>query len=169
MKSYRKVLLVVLSITVSGCAYLGDQNSTMVTKPAKRPMAIGDISPQQLLSNYPAFNEEFKAFSLSNEETELVRAWPVNLRVDAYFGTWCHDSVREVPRLLKALSTQVDINLIGLDYSKSEPLGRELQVNIKFTPTFVVYLNNAVIGRIVEQPKVSLVLDIDDLIKKEAG
>lgn len=166
MKSYINILLVVFSLTVSGCADLGGHKSTMVTKPA---MAIGDITSQQLLSDYPLFDEEFKAFSLPNKETEIVRTWPANVRVDAYFGTWCHDSIREVPRLLKGLNTKVEINLIGLDYAKSEPLGREIKANIKFTPTFIVYLNNTVIGQIVERPKVSLVVDIDDLIKKEAG
>ncbi|GHE81621.1 hypothetical protein GCM10011501_07360 [Thalassotalea profundi] len=131
-------------------------------------MATGDITVKQLLSTYHTFNEEYEMFTLSNKDADLVKSWPKNMRVEVFFGTWCHDSEREVPRLLKAMNDDVAIKLIALDYEKTEPLGRAVEAEIQFTPTFLIFLDNKLIGKIVERPSVSLVEDINILIKKEA-
>ena len=161
MSNYSKVLFFTFIVGISGCACFGENN--------KPEIAFGDITAQQLLLTYSGFNEEYKAFSLSKTDADLVMSWPENLRVEIFFGTWCHDSVREVPRLLKALDNKVAIKLIALDYLKSEPLGRAMEADVKFTPTFIIYLDNKVIGKIVERPNVSLVEDINSFIEKEAG
>ncbi|XQW85715.1 thioredoxin [Thalassotalea piscium] len=163
MKNRVKILLVVLGLTVSSCACFGGQ------KHVKPAMAIGDVSSEQLLSNYIEFGDEYERFSTSDAELAIVKTWPKNLKIEAFFGSWCHDSEREVPRLIKSLDNKVNLQLIGLDYLKSEPLGRALKANVQFTPTFVLYLDNKEIGRIIERPEVSLVADIDSLIKKEAN
>lgn len=154
-----KYVIVVLSLIISACS---SNNETYSAKPK---MAIGTISVDQLLSRYNAFNQEFERFQLSEIEKKTVHSWPDKVKVDVFFGTWCHDSEREVPRLLKALSNKVALNLIALDYSKSEPLARAAAANINFTPTFVVYYKDKVIGRIIERPNISLVADIDLIIK----
>lgn len=154
-----KVFLIALSFTTNSFASVEEQSANKPT------MAIGNINSEQLLSTYTDFSQEFEAFSVSEAEMKQVAAWPNTVTIDVFFGSWCHDSVREVPRLLKAVNKQVKVNLIGLDYLKSEPLGRALQAEIKFTPTFIVYLNNKELGRIVERPTGSLVTDIDNLIK----
>ncbi|WP_189376750.1 thioredoxin family protein [Thalassotalea profundi] len=162
MKTYIKTLLIVLCLTISGCACFGGQQRVIP------PMATGDITVKQLLSTYHTFNEEYEMFTLSNKDADLVKSWPKNMRVEVFFGTWCHDSEREVPRLLKAMNDDVAIKLIALDYEKTEPLGRAVEAEIQFTPTFLIFLDNKLIGKIVERPSVSLVEDINILIKKEA-
>ena len=63
--------------------------------------AVGVISEDKLLNNYSDFNQNFEAFSISEQEREIIAQWPETLKIDVYFGTWCHDSEREVPKLLK--------------------------------------------------------------------
>ena len=65
--------------------------------------ALGVISESQLLSGFTGFNEKFQAFSISDQEQKIIAQWPKALQIDVYFGTWCHDSEREVPKLLKLL------------------------------------------------------------------
>ena len=65
--------------------------------------ALGVISESQLLSGYDIFNEKFQTFSISEEDKDIIAQWPETLQIDVYFGTWCHDSEREVPKLLKLL------------------------------------------------------------------
>ena len=46
------------------------------------------------------------------------------------------------------------------DLNKDDPQNLARSNNIKYTPTFVVYLGDKKIGRIIERPIVSLVDDI---------
>ena len=76
------------------------------------------------------------------------------------FGTWCHDSQREIPKLLRILEDinlkPEKISLIGLDYDKNEPLNRGEMLGVKRTPTIIFYKDEIEIGRIEETPKIML-------------
>jgi thiol-disulfide isomerase/thioredoxin len=87
-----------------------------------------------------------------------------DIEIYVLFGTWCHDSQREVPRLLQLLNSlniqENYIHLIGLNFLKNEPQDRGKSFQIKKTPTFVFLRNQKEIGRIVEMPEVSLEADL---------
>ncbi len=123
--------------------------------------AVGDISIKTLLET----NEDFQTNYQKYQPGNLLD--PVLFRdIDIYvlFGTWCHDSQREVPRLLRILNTldipDNQIHLIGLNFTKNEPKDRGRDFKIKKTPTFVFLRNQKEIGRIVEMPKISLEADL---------
>ncbi|NQY65628.1 MAG: thioredoxin family protein [Alteromonadaceae bacterium] len=158
MKKYVFSLIgLLLSITLFACADSNDNVEQLV---------VGEIQKSQLLEQYELFSDNYKRFELSAAHTSQIEQWPGNLKIDVYFGTWCHDSEREVPRLLKALQNfkHVNMNLIALGYDKNDPQGRAKKVGIKYTPTFIVYLTGQEIGRIIERPKNSLVDDITTMI-----
>lgn len=128
---------------------------------------VGSTSTDSLLAFSDKFSANYQAFDVTDTDKHKVQQWPRNLHIDAYFGTWCHDSEREIPKLLKlaALSPQTNINLVALDVNKREPKGRAKQQSVKYTPTIIVYLHNKEIGRIIERPKVSIAQDIDEMLK----
>lgn len=130
-------------------------------------ITAGDVSIQQLLSHYPVFEKNYQAYFITEIQQNIIKKWPKNLSIQVYFGSWCHDSEREVPRLLKIVADQphIQVNLIALDYQKSEPKRRASANQVKYTPTFVVYQNNQEIGRIIERPQVSLIADINNFIQ----
>ena len=86
------------------------------------------------------------------------------------FGTWCHDSKREVPRMLRILDlagvSLEQISLIGVDINKEEPKGREKIYNLKNTPTLIFLKNGEEVGRIIERPKISLEADLISLMTR---
>lgn len=134
---------------------------------AKQPsFALGEISKTNLLTTYQSFSTPYEQFTVSTEEQLLIKQWPSNIHIEVFFGTWCHDSQREVPRLLKLLSytPTVDHQLIALDYQKSDPKDLAKNKGIKYTPTIILYKNNKEIGRVIERPTNSLVLDINEMI-----
>lgn len=156
----RKSALILLSLiigTLSACAN---------THVEQASMAVGEVSQEQLLTTHKSFQKGYQAVNLSASDLASVNTWPGNLHVDVYFGTWCHDSQREVPRFLKLLTESKNLSnrLIALDYQKSEPSGSAKSHAIKYTPTFVVYQNDKEIGRIVERPKVSIAADISAML-----
>ena len=122
-------------------------------------LLVGDIGAQQLFDAHPRFAEGYDAF-----EAESL-AVPENVSVLLFFGTWCHDSEREVPRLLKLLETaglsEDKLKLIALDYRKREPEGRATKFNVRYTPTAIFIRDGEEVGRIVERPNLSLYEDIN--------
>ena len=101
--------------------------------------------------------------------TAGIDGLPADLKVKILFGTWCHDSEREVPRMLKLLAAsgvkEENISLISLDIRKEEPEGRAKALEVRFTPTFVFFSEGAELGRIIERPVVDLTHDLTALVK----
>ncbi|PCI60353.1 MAG: thioredoxin [Gammaproteobacteria bacterium] len=154
----KKILLTLLTLTALNSCVTTNQ----ITK-----IPVGKMQQVELLNHYEIFSAGYKSYTLSVEQSNIVKAWPENVSIDIYFGTWCHDSQREVPKLLKALqvNSKIKTTLIALDGHKTDPLGLAKNNAVKFTPTFVIFINNQEIGRIVERPKVNLIADIDEIIK----
>ena len=149
----------IFSVLFSGCAHTIDSSD----------YALGEVNSQQLLLEYESFSTSYQEFEVKEEQNEQVKQWPSNLKIDVYFATWCPDSQREVPRLLKALeaNSQIEVMLLALDFKKSEPEGRAKLADIKYTPTFVVSLAGKEIGRIIERPEESLVDDISAMFNQK--
>ena len=122
---------------------------------------IGDISQAELLARHEVFKRNYDAYEVPAVIDEL----PADLEVKILFGTWCHDSEREVPRMLKLLAAsgvkEENISLISLDIRKEEPEGRAKALGVRFTPTFVFLSDGQELGRIVERPTTSL---LDDMV-----
>ena len=121
---------------------------------------LGDISQAELLERHEVFKRNYDAY----EVTAGIDGLPADLKVKILFGTWCHDSEREVPRMLKLLAAsgvkEEKISLISLDIRKEEPEGRARALDVRFTPTFIFFIGGTELGRIVEQPSKSLLEDI---------
>jgi thiol-disulfide isomerase/thioredoxin len=75
-------------------------------------------------------------------------------------GTWCHDSKREVPRVIKlfnllALENE-RIKIVALNKQKKGYFKNYKSFNIKRTPTIIFFKNGKEIGRIIERPSESI-------------
>ena len=117
------------------------------------PYAVGDISIKTLFENHEGFQDNYEEYQPGNLlDPALFRG----VEIYMLFGTWCHDSKREVPRLLSLLNKldvpENQINLIGLNFMKNDSQDRGKKFQIKKTPTFVFLKNQKEIGRIVEMP-----------------
>lgn len=91
-----------------------------------------------------------------------------NISIDIFFGTWCGDSKREVPRFLKLLSDisfpDKRIKLVALgggdSLTKQSPQHEESGKGIFRVPTFIIYRKGVEINRINEFPVFSLEKDL---------
>ena len=121
---------------------------------------IGDISHAELLERHEVFKRNYDAY----EVPAGIDGLPADLEVKILFGTWCHDSEREVPRMLKLLAAsgvrEESISLIALDIRKEEPQGRAKALRVDYTPTFIFFIDGREQTRIVERPTKSLEKDL---------
>lgn len=88
--------------------------------------------------------------------------------IQIFLGTWCGDSRREVPRMLKLLAAasfdsgkleMVFVNNTPEQYKKS-PGHEEQGKNIVRVPTLIVYKGKTEMGRFIEYPKESIEKDL---------
>lgn len=95
--------------------------------------------------------------------------------MEIFMGSWCGDTRREVPRMLKILQVaQMDTNNIKLIFVDNSTVTYKQSIeqehtnkNIHHVPTFIVY-DNKEIGRIVETPLESFEKDLITILSKTA-
>lgn len=143
-------------------------NTTMASE-EQVPDHIGKISAEHLLSTYPEFAKEYANFDPSAAQLRDIQSL-ADKEVVTLFGTWCHDSEREVPRLLKMLelgNVQVkQLTLVAVSRQKDDPEGYSEKYELKFTPTIVISDAGNEVARVIERPKGSLAEDIANQINR---
>ena len=132
-----------------------------------RKNILGDTTTDILFKQYPIFKSKYKSYEVNTMyDLSIIR----DMDFVIMFGTWCHDSKREVPRMLRILDSAgvrtEQISLIGVDTNKEEPKGQEKTYNLRNTPTLILLKNGEEVGRIIERPNVSLDAELISLMTR---
>lgn len=139
------------------------------------PMLVGAISRADLekepFSEW--FSRRYEGYAPALSVLGELRPRLADVSVEAYFGTWCGDSKRQVPGLLRILSDagfdESRLSLYGLSDRllefKQAPGRPEAKRRVHRTPTFVVLRDGRELGRIVETPEATLEVDILNILK----
>lgn len=137
-------------------------SNTLYASDNDLPDHIGRISAAELLAGYPEFASEYANYQPTASELTKIEVL-AGKNVTVLFGTWCHDSEREVPRLLKLLDeAQVnlgELTLYGVSRKKDDPDGYSEKYELRYTPTLLVHDQGTEIARIIERPKENLSAD----------
>jgi thiol-disulfide isomerase/thioredoxin len=149
------------------------------TIPAIKEKNLYGIVHQDSLLQDP-FKKWFKPnYTDYHPNAELMAALKkLNLKdvtVKIFFGSWCGDSKREVPRFYKVMDSMgfntKNIQLIALGNSdslnKKSPTGEEKGLGIFRVPVFIFLKNGKEINRINEYPAFSLEKDIEQILNKK--
>lgn len=132
---------------------------------------LGPVSEDQLAMPPYAewFTSGYEHYSPDAGVVEALREQALDeFRFTVFFGTWCSDSRREVPRLLKLLDAlgvaDSAVQLIAVDNTdalyKRSPTGEEEGFEVYRVPTVVVSRGGDEVARIVEHPVRSLEQDL---------
>lgn len=92
-----------------------------------------------------------------------------NLKIDVYLGTWCSDSLNNVPQFIKIIEAVEAENLPVNYYNVKRKPGSDVKyyvedLKVERVPTFIFYRDGKEIGRIIENPQKSLVEDFLEII-----
>ncbi|WP_445159275.1 thioredoxin family protein [Mesohalobacter salilacus] len=139
---------------------------------------VGELKKEDILSSEHKkwFDENYDNYKPQPETIEQLKHLfkNNNFNIEVYFGTWCSDSQREIPRLLKLLEKSGfnfnNLKLVGVDRSKIVPNISEKKqeaLNITNVPTIIVYQNNKEINRFVEYAQESLEKDLLKIFSKQ--
>ena len=181
MKKYF-IILTICSFVIGSCAVSKNVTSPVlinqINKDARgNDMLLGKCTRDAFMQ--APFNDWFKSnydsYVVDSFTCNFIRPLLVGKTITIFMGTWCGDSKREVPRVLKMLDCcgfpMKNLSLVMVSnkdslYKKS-PQHEEAGRNIVRVPTIIIEQKGEEIGRIIEFPVKTLEKDLLAILKKE--
>lgn len=115
------------------------------------------------------FNTNYKTYIVDTDALKNIKRRQLKgLKILVFMGTWCHDSNREIPRLMRVceeLGIADQLELYGVDVNKTSQAGREKDYNVRKTPTIILMRDGVEIARILEEPEISFEQDFEKILK----
>ena len=130
---------------------------------------VGRISYAQMRQYAEAwFDKEYDFYRINQERLEKIKPLLKDKRVVLLMGTWCEDSQREVPAMMKILDQAgyktAEMEIIAIDEDKRTKEGHEKTYDLTYVPALIFFEGEKEINRIVEFPINSLEQDILDIL-----
>jgi thiol-disulfide isomerase/thioredoxin len=169
----------VLSIIVLGFIFSSFMSSESKQDLQNYKLMVGEFNLEELKAtkNQEWFTISYEKYS-PNPETLKKLSSEVkkeNFHIEVYLGTWCPDSQREFPQLIKLLDQinfdMDNLRLIGVDRDKVVPKLSEAErksLNIRNVPTIIVFDDSGdEINRYVEFAQESLEEDLLKILSNQ--
>jgi tetratricopeptide (TPR) repeat protein len=171
------IIGLLISCTTSKPPITTPEANTRVKDERVTEMLLGHCTRTALLeSPYKEwFVKNYNDYAVDSSAANELARLLAGKTIVTFMGTWCGDSKREVPRLLKILDychfRNENLNLVMVSYRdgayKQSPQHEERGKNIFRVPTILLYAGNKELGRIIEFPKQSLEKDMVSILKNE--
>jgi tetratricopeptide (TPR) repeat protein len=145
------------------------RNTEITNENGQRILAgRASVSAFQLPGYKAWYDQSYQGYTIDSATVQELRPLLKNVSMEIFLGTWCGDSRRETPRMLKILSAAgmdtTGISLVFVDntanHYKQSPQHEEKGLNIHHVPTFILKKNGEETGRIIESPVISLEKDM---------
>jgi thiol-disulfide isomerase/thioredoxin len=144
--------------------------SLALQNPNTDPILEGRFSEKDLASRYSWFEDGKQKYTPDDITVEALLPYSRRLSFVVVMGTWCSDSQKHVPAFFKLMEVlhipETDIALIGVDRNKSSGDPEVDRLHIAYVPTFIVFYNGKEVGRIVENPRISLENDLLQMLPR---
>jgi hypothetical protein len=181
MKTYF-IIVIISVITISSCSVSRNSSSPVLLNQISKDsrgndMLLGKCTRTALLQSPFAdwFKPNYGSYVVDSFTCNFIKPLLAGKSLTIFMGTWCGDSKREVPRVLKMLDCcgfqMSDLTLVMVGNSdslyKKSPQHEEAGKNIVRVPTIIVEQKSAEVGRIIESPVTSLEKDLLTILRKE--
>ena len=181
MKTYF-IIIIISVVAISSCSVSRNSSSPVLVNQISKDsrgndMLLGKCTRAVLLQSPFAdwFKPNYDSYLVDSFTCNFIRPLLAGKSLTIFMGTWCGDSRREVPRVLKMLDccgfpvNDLTLVMVGNSDSlyKKSPQHEEAGKNIVRVPTIIVEQKNAEVGRIIESPIASLEKDLLAILRKE--
>ena len=181
MKTYF-IIIIISVVAISSCSISRNSSSPVLVNQISKDsrgndMLLGKCTRAALLQSPFAdwFKPNYDSYIVDSFTCNFIRPLLANKSITIFMGTWCGDSRREVPRVLKMLDCcgfpMNDLALVMVGNSdslyKKSPQHEEAGKNIVRVPTVIVEEKGVEMGRIIEFPITSLEKDFLTILRKE--
>lgn len=168
-----KITLIFLLLS---CNLFAQNSNKVVFDDKGKAMLLGKTDKNAFKHNdFDWFQKNYANYLTNNNVINQCKDSLLNYTIKVFYGSWCGDSKRELPRFYKVLDEAKfnynNIEVIAVDKSseayKTSPNGEEKGLNIHRVPTFIFYKKEKEVARIVEYPKQDFERDILTIIQGE--
>jgi thiol-disulfide isomerase/thioredoxin len=170
------IIILVLLLIIFPLATRGQEKTfnveTKSIDPSVNKILNGPITKEGLQASLPYkswFNTNYKTYLVDIGTLKKIKKKKLkDMKILVFMGTWCRDSVREIPRLIRVmeeLGISDQLELYGIDVDRTSTLGFEKGYIIKNTPTIIVSIDGVEVRRIIEAPEVSFESELLNLSK----
>lgn len=132
----------------------------------------GEVQPGKVTEVSDRWRKRLESVDIDAKTAEKLGGVEPGATVHVYFGIWCGDSLREVPRFWKSLEVvesdiPFDVEHVALDRELDAGEATIDHDDITLVPTFVVERDGREVGRIVESAPNTLEEDLLALLSGE--
>ena len=154
------------------CANLHAQkfNNIIIDEKTDKPMLMGYTTLEAFSDTSFSWwwNSEYNMYDVDSMNVAELKVKLEDVDIKIVMGTWCSDSRTEVPHFYKLLDEinypEEKVTLINVNRDK-QGLENEVEgLDINFVPTFIFYIAEEEIGRIIEMPYETLEKDMLELL-----
>lgn len=117
--------------------------------------------------------KEHTEYAMDQQAIAQLKKDKINsYNITVFMGTWCEDSHRDFPRLMRILEEvkypESKLTIIAVNRKKESPTGDEGRYNVQKVPTIIVEKYGKEIGRIIEMPSTGYIeRDLVEILKKD--
>lgn len=137
---------------------------------AQNPALTGIVTVSEIIENDQVFGIYIDRYQPDEKSLAYLKAYPDSVEVMVFFGSWCRESRKYVPGLVKTLqevsNDRIKVRYIGVDRQKKLPAEFLNKRQIEYIPTVVVLKGDAETGRIVEKPRELIETDLVEILRK---
>jgi thiol-disulfide isomerase/thioredoxin len=140
------------------------------TSPAVRDAEVtGWVDAGRLIGpEFPSFLERYDTVQVNTDIVEMIARMHPDIDILVFLGSWCGDSRREVPRLVKIVRSaglpEARVRYYGLDRTKKSADGLTDTYRIERVPTVILLRGGEELGRVVELPRSTLEGDLFEIL-----
>lgn len=157
--------IVALLLCIAGCST--HQSYTLDVEESGTVVVCGEFDRSLLLNDERLnswYQPRYDDYAVDTTLISFIQQYSKNVRYIVIAGTWCSDSKREIPHLLKILDaakvSPQQLWLFGVDRTKTSDDGTTQKYLITNVPTIILEKEGKEIGRITEHPEGTLEQDI---------
>jgi thiol-disulfide isomerase/thioredoxin len=157
----KRILILLAAISLSCANAINHNNEKEIAELEKsdssmQEILLGEFHKEDLqekpFSSW--FEPKYENFSPETEAMATIEKNIGDYQIKVLMGTWCGDSKREVPKLLKILDNAnydyKNLEMIAVDYNKTTPSKIEEELGVHHVPTIIFYKDGKEVNRFVE-------------------
>lgn len=152
--------------------FLGLSGIHAQQKNAADSLFIGKITQTQLSEKYDWYNKGYLLYTPDSNVLKQLNTKIKGVTFIVVLGTWCSDSKEHVPSFFKVIDLlHIDssrINMYAIGRKKDRIIPEEINnLMVDLVPTFYVFRNGKMIGKIEEDTKKSMESDLLHILMKK--
>ena len=164
----KHIIIMAVMVILASCS---PKNALMITKDKDGSKMLVGISDKNTLMTDKAFGwfkKGYDQYKPDATQVEVISRIAPSLHIDVFAGTWCDDTHDLLPEFYKVMDAakvtdaQITLHLVNRDKKTKD--GSSEKYKITKVPTFIVFIKDRQVGKVVESAKKSIEADIADML-----